>query len=85
MCIRDSSPASQYGQLSRVPNFEHLDVAGPMRQIVEDITSGAFADEWDAERDAGFPKFHELKAAAVGPEVREFERDLRTKLGQGAT
>jgi len=79
------SPASQYGQLSRVPRFEHLDLAGPMREIVEGIASGAFADEWDAERDTGFARFHALKDAAAGPAVRAFEQDLRTKLGQGAT
>ena len=79
------SPASQYGQLSRVPQFEHLDVAGPMRTIVEGIASGAFAEEWEAERDAGFPELHRLKDAAAGPAVRQFEQDLRTKLGQGST
>ena len=79
------SPTSQYGQLSRVPEFAHLDVAGPMRGIVEGITSGRFADEWDAERDAGFPRFQELKAAAVGPGIAEFEADLRRQLGETAT
>ena len=78
------SPASQYGQLSRVPQFEHLDVAGPMRAIVEGIASGAFAEEWEAERDAGFPELHRLKESAAGPAVRQFEQDLRTKLGQGS-
>lgn len=78
------SPTSQYGQLSRGPEFAHLDVAGPMREIVDGIAGGRFADEWDAERDAGFPKFKALKDAAVGPAVREFEADLRTKLGEGA-
>jgi ketol-acid reductoisomerase len=79
------SPTSQYGQLSRVPEFAHLDVAGPMRGIVQGITSGRFADEWDAERDAGFPRFQELKAAAVGPGIAEFEADLRRQLGETAT
>jgi ketol-acid reductoisomerase len=79
------SPTSQYGQLSRVPEFTHLDVAAPMRQIVEGITSGAFADEWDAERDAGFPKYTALKEAAVGAGMAEFEADLRRQLGELAT
>ncbi len=79
------SPTSQYGQLSRVPEFAHLDVAGPMQAIVDGITSGAFADEWDAERDAGFPRFTELKGAAVGPGMAEFEADLRRQLGETAT
>jgi len=78
------SPTSQYGQLSRVPEFSHLDVAGPMQAIVDGISSGAFADEWDAERDAGFPKFTELKEAAVGPGIAEFEADLRRQLGETA-
>jgi ketol-acid reductoisomerase len=78
------SPTSQYGQLSRVPRFEHLDVVGPMREIVAGIREGRFADEWDAERDAGYPEFERLKADAVGPGVREFEEDLRRRLGQWA-
>ena len=76
------SPTSQYGQLSRVPEFTHLDVAGPMQAIVDKIKSGEFADEWDAERDAGFPKYTELKEAAVGPGMAEFEADIRKQLGE---
>lgn len=78
------SPVSQYGQLSRVPNFSHLDVAGPMREVVEGITSGRFADEWDAERESGAPTFQRLKEEAAGPAIADFERDLRTRLGEGA-
>jgi ketol-acid reductoisomerase len=78
------SPASQYGQLSRVPEFEHLDVATPMQKVVDDIKSGAFADEWDAERDAGFPRFQELKEAAVGEGMAQLDRDLRRQLGETA-
>jgi ketol-acid reductoisomerase len=78
------SPVSQYGQLSREGRYDHLDVGATMRDIVEGIASGRFADEWDAERDAGFPEFERLKSTAVGPEIVEFERDLRRQLGEGA-
>jgi ketol-acid reductoisomerase len=78
------SPVSQYGQLSRGPQFAHLDLAAPMREVVDGIGSGRFADEWDAERDAGFPAFRRLKDEAVGPAIAEFERDIRTRLGEGA-
>ena len=78
------SPASQYGQLSRVPNFEHLDVAAPMRSIVDDIAEGRFAEEWSAERDAGFPTFERLKGEAVGPEIVAWEQELRSQLGEQA-
>jgi ketol-acid reductoisomerase len=78
------SPTSQYGQLSRGDRFRHLDVAATMRELVGDITSGRFADEWEAERDAGYPRLESLRAKAVGPEVLAFEADLRRKLGEGA-
>lgn len=78
------SPASQYGQLSRVPEFTHLDVATPMQKVVDGIKDGSFADEWDAERDAGFPRFDELKEAAVGGGMAEFEADIRAQLGETA-
>ena len=79
------SPTSQYGQLSRADKYDHVDLGTTMREIVDGIRSGAFADEWDAERDAGHPTLERLKSAAVGPEVLAFEQDLRSKLGERAT
>jgi ketol-acid reductoisomerase len=76
------SPTSQYGQLSRADRFDHLDVAATMRDIVANIANGGFADEWEAEHEAGHPTLQRLKAAAVGPDVLAFERDLRTRLGE---
>ena len=78
------SPTSQYGQLSRGDRFRHLDMATTMRELVDDITSGRFADEWEAERDAGYPTLDALRAKAVGPEVLAFEADLRRRLGERA-
>jgi ketol-acid reductoisomerase len=79
------SPTSQYGQLSRRGRFDHLDFASVMHELTDDIVSGRFADEWDAERDAGYPRLRELKDQHAGPAVREFEADLRRRLGPGAT
>jgi ketol-acid reductoisomerase len=78
------SPVSQYGQLSRAERFTDFDLAGRMREIADHITSGGFADEWDAESEAGFPTFDELKAAAVGEGIVEWEADLRRQLGETA-
>jgi ketol-acid reductoisomerase len=78
------SPTSQYGQLSRRGKFDHLDVASRMRELIDDIASGRFADEWDGERDAGYPRLTELKAAHCGPEIQAFEDDLRHRLGARA-
>jgi len=79
------SPTSQYGQLSRRGVFDHLDFASTMRKLADDIENGTFADEWDAERDAGYPELTRLKEQHAGPGVRTFEADLRTKLGPGVT
>ena len=76
------SPTSQYGQLSRADRYEHLDVSATMREIVDNIASGRFADEWDAERDSGHPSLERLKQMFAGPEIQEFERDLRAQLGE---
>jgi ketol-acid reductoisomerase len=78
------SPTSQYGQLSRRGRFDHLDVGATMRELVDDITSGRFADEWDAERDAGHERLAALTAAHAGPEVAAFEAELRRTLGSQA-
>ncbi len=78
------SPTSQYGQLTRRGAYDHLDLATTMRRLVEDITSGRFADEWDAERDAGYPQLTSLREQHAGPAVAEFETALREQLGQGA-
>ncbi|HZR83687.1 MAG TPA: ketol-acid reductoisomerase [Candidatus Binatia bacterium] len=79
------SPTSQYGQLSRRGRFDHLDLATTMRALADDIESGRFATEWDAERDAGYPTLKRLKELHAGPAVREFEADLRRRLGPGVS
>jgi hypothetical protein len=53
-----------------------------MRAIVAGITSGVFADDGDAEREAGHPRLAELKAAAMAPAILDFEADLRRRLGE---
>ena len=56
-----------------------------MRELVDDIASGRFADEWDAERDAGYPILNELREQLRrARRSREFEAALRAQLGQGA-
>jgi len=75
------SPASQYGQLSRRGTYDALDFDSKMQSTVEKISSGAFADEWDAESAAGYPNLKELKQAHAGPGIERMEADLRRRLG----
>ena len=79
------SPTSQYGQLTRRGRYDHLDVRATMEVLTDDIESGRFADEWDAERDAGYPRLLALKEQHAGPAVREYEAELRRRLGPGAS
>jgi ketol-acid reductoisomerase len=79
------SPTSQYGQLTRRGRYDHLDFLTAMRSTAEEIESGRFADEWDAERESGYATLHRLKEQHAGAAVREFEADLRRRLGPGAS
>lgn len=79
------SPTSQYGQLSRRGAFDHLDVEGRMAELLDDITSGRFADEWDEQRDAGHPRLAELKEIHANQAIADFEMDLRRRLGERVT
>ena len=82
--MRYHSPASQYGQMSRADRYDGLDVPGAMREVLSEIESGKFADEWDAERDAGYPNLERLRTEKLSPEVVAFEEDLRARLGERA-
>ncbi len=75
------SPASQYGQLSRRGRYDHLDIAGTMKDILNDINSGKFADEWDEEAEAGYQKLKELRDIHASKDIQAMEKDLMSKLG----
>jgi ketol-acid reductoisomerase len=82
--MRYHSPASQYGQMSRADRYDGLDVPRVMREVLSEIESGKFADEWDAEREAGYPNLERLRAEKLSPEVLAFEEDVRARLGERA-
>jgi ketol-acid reductoisomerase len=58
-----------------------LDVLSRMRELVDDIASGRFAAEWDAESRAGHPRLAELRAMHAGPAIQELEQSVRRSLG----
>ena len=78
------SPTSQYGQLSRAERFSAFDLRGTMTELVDYISSGEFADEWDLERDEGYPNLQSMKEKALSAQIRAFEADLRSRLGENA-
>ncbi len=78
------SPASQYGQLSRRGEYDALDFAPIMRRLTDDIESGRFADEWDAEAASGYEKLDALREQFAGPGIQAMEAQMRGQLGPGA-
>jgi ketol-acid reductoisomerase len=77
------SPASQYGQLSRRGRYDSFDLLPVMKGIAENIRNGKFADEWDSEAAAGYPKLKALRELHAGPGMKAMEADLMGKLGPG--
>jgi len=72
------SPTSQYGTMSRVDRFNEVDIAERMRVAAEEIASGTFAKEWAAEREAGYPRFTELKHADGRDALMDLEDNVRS-------
>ncbi len=55
------SHTSQYGSMTRSARFADLDLKERMSAILEEIRSGSFAREWQAEQAAGMPVFKMAK------------------------
>ncbi len=72
------SNTAEYGDLTRGPKVINRSARREMRQILRNIQSGKFADEWMAECEAGKPRFQQLEAEGrahplevVGKRLRE--------------
>jgi len=74
------SDVAEYGDLSRGPRVVDDSVKQRLREILEEVRSGAFAKELFADDEAGRPRFAELRKAGgdraadierVGKELRE--------------
>jgi ketol-acid reductoisomerase len=71
------SHTSQYGSMTRGGRFINEDIAQTMRQNLDEIRSGAFAREWEAERKAGLPVFNQIKEFRDQLPIAEWERATR--------
>jgi len=71
------SNTAEYGDLTRGPRVitEHSRKA--MKEMLAEIRSGAFANEWMAEHAAGKPKFKALEKAGAEHPLEEVGRRLR--------
>ncbi len=71
------SDTAEYGDLTRGPRIVNEAVRAEMKQILSEIRSGAFAEEWIAENRAGRPRFNELREAGRQHPIEKVGEELR--------
>ena len=77
------SDVAEYGDLSRGPRVVDDAVKQRLREILDEVRSGAFAQELFADDEAGRPKFAELRkqGEARASEIERVGKELRTLAG----
>lgn len=78
------SRTSQYGSMSRGLRFMIPELRARMDEGLQEIRSGNFAREWEAEQLAGCPTLEALRSAAQGLPLNQMEAELRRALGRAA-
>jgi ketol-acid reductoisomerase len=71
------SNTAEYGDMTRGKKVVGAASREAMKQILADIQSGKFANEWIADYKAGLPRFRELRKEAAAHPVEEVGRKLR--------
>jgi ketol-acid reductoisomerase len=71
------SNTAEYGDMTRGTKVIGKDSRAAMKQILADIQSGKFANEWIGDYKAGLPRFRELRKEASSHPVEEVGRKLR--------
>ena len=71
------SDTAEYGDYSRGPRLIDAGVKQRMREILEEIRSGAFAREWILENQTGRPGFLKMRQRAQQQPLEEVGRELR--------
>jgi ketol-acid reductoisomerase len=83
--MRYHSPTSQYGVLTRRKDAtgDSAALRDRMRQALQYIRDGRFAQEWSAEERAGYPAFDRLRREAAAHPINEADRAVRELLVPG--
>ncbi|HUF33773.1 MAG TPA: ketol-acid reductoisomerase [Acidimicrobiales bacterium] len=71
------SDTAEYGDLTRGPRIIDADTKARMKEILGEIQSGAFAEEWIAESRGGRKRFKELEAAGEAHQIEHVGAELR--------
>ena len=71
------SDTAEYGDLTRGPRIIDDHVRAEMRKVLDEIQSGAFADEWVAESRGGRSRFEQLRQAGREHPIEQVGERLR--------
>jgi ketol-acid reductoisomerase len=74
------SDTAEYGDVTRGPRIITDETRAEMRRILDEIRSGAFAEEWIAENEGGRPRFNALREADRSHPVEVVGADLRAMM-----
>jgi len=74
------SDTAEYGDVTRGPRVINTAVREEMKQILAEIRSGQFAEEWVAEDRAGRPRFEQLRAAGRDHPIEQVGAQLRAMM-----
>ena len=74
------SDTAEYGDLTRGPRIIDDRTKAEMKQILSEIQTGAFADEWIAESRAGRPNFLALEQAGHDHPIEKVGAELRAMM-----
>ena len=74
------SDTAEYGDLTRGPRIVDAHVRETMGQILEEIRSGAFAEEFIGDIKAGGPRMTELREQAKGSQIEAVGKELRAMM-----
>ena len=74
------SDTAEYGDLTRGPRIVDADTKARMKEILGEIQSGAFAEEWIAESRSGRARFTELEKAGEGHQIEQVGEQLRSMM-----
>jgi ketol-acid reductoisomerase len=63
--------------MTRAARYMNPQIAQTMRDVLEEIRSGAFAREWESEQKAGLPLFNQIKELRNQHPIAEWDRATR--------
>jgi ketol-acid reductoisomerase len=74
------SDTAEYGGLSRGTRVVDYDTKKRMKNILEEVQSGAFADEWMKENKEGLPNLNRMRKKLGNHKIEEVGKELRSMM-----